>query len=99
MTADPRSHFEVGGVVRLNLCDPKRDVNGCRFTCADKADQIDTWPCTGGEHRNGVAIVCSCECHQRVGGTTYAVTVTLPTNVALDTGHFTGVRFDSDKGK
>lgn len=34
------------------------------FVCADRADGIVTFPCTGSAHRDGLEVLCSCECHQ-----------------------------------
>lgn len=35
------------------------------FTCAANADGLAVYPCTGSAHRDGLHVVCSCECHRR----------------------------------
>lgn len=54
---------------QYNLCDPERSVphegKDYRFTCQEKADDETTFACTGSEHRDGLEIVCTCECHDK----------------------------------
>jgi hypothetical protein len=37
---------------------------GYYFTCADRADGIHCFPCTGSKHIEGFEIRCTCSCHK-----------------------------------
>lgn len=41
------------------------EINGLPawFTCADLADGLATFPCTGSKHVSNVVVICSCKCH------------------------------------
>ena len=38
-------------------------IPGNYYTCADQANGLNIFPCTGSEHRGGVLIICICPCH------------------------------------
>jgi hypothetical protein len=42
----------------------QRTAPALYFVCADRADGITSFPCTGSRHRFGVHTVCSCDCHR-----------------------------------
>jgi hypothetical protein len=62
--AEPRSAYE-----RFPLCGPDAPEDRYQIACAgtplnDWILSMGTYNCTGGSHRYGMPLVCSCTCHE-----------------------------------
>lgn len=42
----------------------QRTAPAMYFVCAERADGITSFPCTGSRHRFGRHTICTCECHR-----------------------------------